>query len=41
METASTQFRLVDELLIHIAHHFKHEEKMLREIRFPRPQEHA
>jgi len=25
----------VDELLIRIPHHFKHEEKMLKEIRFP------
>jgi hemerythrin-like metal-binding protein len=33
--------RLVDELLIHIAHHFKHEEKMLKEMRFPRAEEHC
>ena len=25
----------MDELPIHIAHHFRHEEKMLKEIRFP------
>jgi len=32
---------LVDELLIHIAHHFKHEEKMLKDIRFPQAREHC
>lgn len=32
---------LVDELLVHIAQHFKHEDKLLRQNRFPRADAHS
>ena len=32
---------LVDELLVHIVHHFRHEEKMLKKMRFPQMREHC